>query len=172
MCPSLGRPTLLTAEGTKVNTSWFGHCLTSLLFLPDNPTTPEDSRQITWLISDMLWLQPKSYRKNLPTALKCSGSLNLIWINQPHRTLTTHQGRHSWPEQMQTSHHPNPLCCLHLGSELLGGPGPHYSILLTLTLLCSVLSGSSSCFTSPIKTQLSCIPFSQEFSKGISNLCC
>lgn len=108
-----------------VSTFWFGPCLISLYFLPANPTTTENSRQVTCSIH-MIWLQPRSYRENLHTALKCSGSLCLMWKQSTPLELydTPRQALTAYPEQIWTFHHPNSLHCPYLGSELSGHLGP------------------------------------------------
>ena len=71
------------------------------------------SRQIIWLTYNMTWLQPKSYRKNLNTTLKHSGSLCLMWKKSTSQDLydTPRQEPTIHPEKIWTAHHPNILHC-------------------------------------------------------------
>lgn len=47
----------------KAGTYWFGCHLTSLSFVPANPSTSEENRQCTWSIYGRTQLQPESYKK-------------------------------------------------------------------------------------------------------------
>lgn len=104
-CPPLPSSRSLARPGCmKESTFWFGFCLASLSSLPANPTTSETKQT-----DHMTYVQPESYRKNLNTTLKHSGSLSLMWKKSTSQDL--YDTPTIYPEKIWTAHNPNVLHC-------------------------------------------------------------
>ena len=167
-CQPASQPTTRPGN-TKVGTSWLQPWLTSLYFLPANPTTSENSRQMTWSTHDMTWLPAKSYRKNLNRVWKCSGSLCSTWKKSTPQDLydTPRQASHSLPWTNLDLSAPKPTRLSTPRVSALRPPGssttasyshsPCYTLSWVAHLLISHLTYAT---------------FLYRFPKEISNLCC